>query len=192
MVTLSLLIWIWANYANNKGFGYDLNPGNSSEFSDGGWYIYTDYKINSITQAGMAFELINDPDGNDNVSCKEQIIAINSEPQDYIMILGGSEWGSHYDKIELVFTDGEKSTIDIGLTNVAGAESVYGNEKIPVGKYVFKGKDSVDLTPYEASLYAKVLPVGRNQGISRLKLPYCPNMHIFAISFARNIKENRI
>ncbi len=173
------------NYANCKGFGYDLDPNNLSEFSDGGRYIYIDSNsIHNVVNIGaMSFNLLNSGDRYDNISCKEQMIQINLEPQSYIMFLGCSEWGSHTDNIKLIFEGDETESIPIQLTNIASTEPVFGEQIINIGKYVVKTKTCVVDLPFSANLFSKMYSINNGKSIKGIKLPYCPNIHIFAISF---------
>ena len=174
-----------ANYANNKGFGYDLNPNNLSEFSDGGRYIYIDNAIgcDEIDVDGVSFLILGNNERYDNISSKGQTIPVNLKPQKYIMFLGCSEWGSHTDKVELFFKDGEIEEISIELSNIASTAPAFGERMITMGRYVFKRKTAVDLTPFRANLFLKVHSIRSSKAIEQLKLPYYPNIHIFAISF---------
>ncbi|GEM_PF-2756494 len=175
------------NNTNSKGFGYDLDPNNLSEFSDGGRYIYiiNDYTSKMLKLNNMSFKLLNKNESYDNISCKEQIIDIKLEPQNWIMFLGCSEWGSHADLVKLIFEDGTKENIPIELTNVVSQSSAYGEELVCVGKYAIKTDNTIDIAPFNANLFAKLYYIKHKKSISEIILPYCPNIHIFAISFGR-------
>lgn len=172
-------------HANNKGIGYDLNPANSSELSDGGRYIYVDNEIANYTICvdKISFKLLNYENRYDNIACKEQTISVNIEPQNYIMLLGCSEWGSHTDTVNLVFEDNSIKDISVELSNVASDTPVFNETMVSIGSYVYKNKTSVDKTPFKASLFFKTIPINSNKAIKSILLPYCPNIHIFAVSF---------
>lgn len=176
------------NYANNQGFSNSLSYDCKAEFSHGGKYFLTNGLPHNnnlvISDMNFLFPTISD-NLNDNISCTGQIIPINLNNYFCIMILGCSELGSHSEYLDIRFEDGTIEEIPLEFTNWFISEPKYNEFIAWSGQCVIRSKFDVTVNPLQVHLFAKNYFLKTKGLIKELRLPYCPNIHIFAITLGR-------
>lgn len=176
------------NYVNNQGFSSSLSSDCKAELSNGGKYYLTNGlpNNNNIVVNDMKFILsgINN-NSNDNISCDGQIIDFNYANYSCIMILGCSELGSHSEYIEIQFKDGNSEKVPLELTNWFANKPKYKELVAWAGECAIRSKLDVTISPSTVHLYAKSYHIKTKGIIKEIRLPNCPNMHIFAITLAK-------
>lgn len=174
-------------YFNSQGFsGKDINK-TTAEISNGGRFLLSEgIKNDTWIIDDMKFALCNiREEFNDNISCFGECIILNSiDKYKYIMFLGYSEFGNHYDKVELIFRDNTKELIPIEFTSWL-VKPVFNEKVIFKGHGAIKMGSDVKMLPNDVYLFAKKYPINYQGVIERIILPKCPNIHLFALTLAK-------
>lgn len=174
-----------SRYLNNKGFGKVSNLENEAELSnEGKFFVLENLPVDEIWKVdNMEFKVnLNKDQIEDNIECEGQVIQINSQGYNNLMILGCSELGSHSEKIEVYYENGEKEVLPLEFSNWTEDEPSYGEIKVWCGEIAQRNNNQIRKYPFKGYLYGKNLKLKVKAGIRALKLPYCPNLHIFSIS----------
>jgi hypothetical protein len=169
---------------NNEGFGGSLAESCEADLTGKGEYFLTrglpmehEWVID-----GMRFRFPDIKDGaNDNVSCRGQVVTVPSGYYTSIMLLECSEWGNYCEVLEVEYEGGEKEEIRITMSdwsNSPGSEE----KKAWSGNAAARMRDGVKLWDFTASIFAAQYPLDQNRKAVSLKLPDCPNMHLFGVT----------
>lgn len=180
-------------YVNNKGFGseYDINC--KSEISNGGRYFTNESLPDQdiIVQDDMMFKILmienRNSDHFDNIECMGQELIIDQNEHNHIMFLGCSELGSHSDTVDIVYIDDSVEQVTLEMTNWGESVNLFGDSIVWVGKCVENiGKEITEL-PFSAHLFGIKIKLKNRKSIKMIKLPYCPNVHLFSITLGEGI-----
>ena len=118
----------------------------------------------------------------DNISCLGQEIYFQNDKYNEIMLLGSCEFGSFREDILLYQDDELKQKLQVCFTDWVLAPE-FGEEILWQGKMLIKeGKGYGFSKVYSTHLLGQRYFIQGNHEINKIKLPECPNMHIFAIS----------
>lgn len=176
-----------SKYYNNQGFSSSMSIKDKAEFSNGGRYFLNQGLPSdmywSIGNMKFIFPEIND-DKNDNISCFGEVIETEPISCTNIMVLGCAEFGDHSDILEILYHDGNIEKINLVFTSWLSPDSNYDEIVAWQGKGAVRDSDKVKVYPFPVSLFSKNY-ILRSRGIIKsLKLPECPNIHIFSITCA--------
>ncbi len=117
----------------------------------------------------------------DNISCNEQVLNFEPVKCNRICFLGSAEWGSFFEPVRFWNTKGEMDEVNLGLSNHA-FEIIYDEKIAWMGKSVMMNDGEVIVYQPEAKIFFVSCEMSKEQEISRIQLPSCTNMHIFAIT----------
>ena len=172
---------------NNIGFGYSLDITCKAAFSQGTRFLYdTKHRHGeNINCMGMRFQLSTNKENTpDNIVCKEQNLIMTEKvfnPK-CIMILGCAEYGSFKENLVLFFEDNKSHEVPFELTNWSEGIGRF-RDLVAYECYIAeRDGEFTQKLPFKARLFAKTYPIKMNGQLTNIKLPYCPNMHIFAIT----------
>lgn len=174
------------NYYNNNGFSNSINEDSVSNFTYTGQHFIADEVSNTPiwTKKNLSFKIPKFKDeSNDNISCCGQVININSlSIHKYIMILGCAEWGNSIDNMLITFLDGTTESIMFRFSNWVNGP-VFNETEMWSGNGIQKTDNgAIILKKTKCKLYGIYNMINNRKRMSSIKIPYCPNIHIFAIT----------
>lgn len=178
------------NYYNNKAFDEITNDNITAELSNGGRFMLSDDipkdRIWNIEHMRFLFPKTG-TDINDNISCNAQSILIPSLEYRHLMLLGCAELGNHADKLIITYTDGYSEEVPMEFTSWLTPKPVFGESIALSGRGAVKNSISgnVDIYPFPVSIYAVHYALKHVGSISSIKLPYCLNIHLFALTLGK-------
>lgn len=122
----------------------------------------------------------------DNISCKGQEICMPPYVINNIMFLGCAEWGDYTEELTLFFDDDSSKKLVVRFTDWYKNPSF--GEKIALKhKAVNTSHNGIlEIDKYERYLFAKSYSIPLAKKIKKIKLPICPNIHIYAVSVGSN------
>lgn len=175
-----------SEYYNSKGISYELSLSTSAEItSDRRYILGNDLMKNKkwiIGNLRFVFPEINES-LYDNISCFEETIEVPLCYSSNIFILGCAELGNHIENIEVIYSDGESEKVELEFSSWVSRPNF--NEIIAwEGKGVERDKDEASTYPFQVYLFAQNIKLSREGTITKLIMPNCPNIHIFAITLA--------
>lgn len=175
-----------APFFNNKGFGNIDDADTSDLTGTGSYFLKENFPSNTIWEIGkMKFQFPDITEQNDNISCMEQIIPVPENDYTQVLFLGCGEWGSYLEFIKIHHAQGENEIIAAGFTDWAYSP-LFEEEIAWEGKCIKKdnapGTKAYVHNQTKLRLFAKSYKLKIKKGIISIKLPYCPNIHIFAIT----------
>lgn len=176
-----------SGYLNNKGF--DTYPPKSpmSDFTSYGHYFIReeDFIRDTWNVGDMLFKVHIDPNETyDNVSCMGQEISVPEGYYGRIRIMGCSEYGSYTDKVGIYTTGG--NVYSIPITFYEWCDNSNKDILAWKGRIAHKKENEVLIIDQEHKIYAKEFVLSYNEKINKIKLPECPNLHLFAISMLKS------
>ncbi|OPZ90961.1 MAG: hypothetical protein BWY74_02129 [Firmicutes bacterium ADurb.Bin419] len=175
-----------SEYLNNEGFGQSLSQSTTADLTKKGEYFLTNDLLERSTWTidDMKFIFPQIIDGiKDNISCDGQTIQGFNGCYRSVMILGCSEWGNYSENLEIEYSNGDKDTLCINLSDWAFTPVF--NEKIAwSGQAAVRKDGETKLWDFTARLFAKAYKICDNKEIVKIKLPRRNNMHIFALTLA--------
>jgi len=174
---------------NNQGFSSSLSLDCNAEISNGGRYFLTEGlpAEKEWNIENMKFLFPDTDNGlNDNISCFGQIIDIQPCKYGQIMVLGCAELGNHSDFIEIIYSDGCTERVSIEFTS--WLISAANNKEIIAwtGKGAARTKTKVETYPFAVNLFAQMHTLQIHGEMKGIRLPECPNLHIFAVTLANS------
>ncbi|MCQ1531143.1 BtrH N-terminal domain-containing protein [Lutispora saccharofermentans] len=178
------------NYYNNKAFDEVYNDKITAELSNGGRFMLSDDipkdRNWNIEHMKFLFPMIG-TGVNDNISCNAQNIPIPSLEYNHLMLLGCSELGNHADYLMVAYKDGFTEQVPIELTSWLTPKPTFGECIALTGRGAVKNSISgnVDIYPFTVSIYAAHYALKHEGIIDSIKLPYCLNIHLFALTLGK-------
>ncbi len=122
---------------------------------------------------------------NNNISCKEQVILVPQDAYLSIQLLACAECGNFSDYLTIKYIDDSYENLIISFSDWGLEEPVY-NELIAWKGNVIKRKGTEYMLRNKMyKILAHNFDIKRIGIIKNIVLPYCPNIHIFAISLCR-------
>ncbi|WP_157696756.1 hypothetical protein [Brevibacillus formosus] len=173
-----------SDYCNNKGFSQLVSPAYRADLTLMGEYFLIDQLPDQTIWdvEGMKFSLSAFGENiNDNISCAGQDMKVPEGYYSSIMLLGCSECGSYAERIEILYEDNEVSYIPIQFTDWY-LEPIFGETTAWVGKGVQRKGGEVKILEFPVRLLVQKYELNQRKKILRIKLPDCPNIHIFAMT----------
>ena len=173
---------------NNKSFGgiseeCDANIVSDTILPKAYFYNQKAPSNETIKLDNMIFKFPETGDGiADNISCKGQEIYMPPYAINNIMLLGCAEWGDFTEELTLFFDDGSSKKLVVSFTDWYKNPSF--GEKIALKhKAVYTSHNGIlEIDKYERYLFAKSYSIPFAKKIMKIKLPICPNIHIYAVS----------
>lgn len=171
-----------AEHYNNKGFDSSLSPESKADFTLMGDYFLADDPPVEWKTDGMEFSLpvLNCSDY-DNISCAAQSIRIPLGCYSALALVGCSECGSYSDQIELVYEDQSASFLSIAFTDWY-MDPLYGEKIVWSGRAASRKNGQVKLDESRVRVFTQNYALDPARKIASLRLPDCPNLHIFAMA----------
>ncbi|MCG5250364.1 BtrH N-terminal domain-containing protein [Brevibacillus sp. NSP2.1] len=118
---------------------------------------------------------------NDNISCAGQELPIPEGHYASLLILGCSECGSYTERIEMGYEDNAVSYIPLQFTDWC-MEPIFGETTAWVGKGAVRREGRVERLDFPVRLLVQQYYLNQSRKLQRIKLPDCPNIHIFAMT----------
>ncbi|MCX8131999.1 MAG: AMP-binding protein [Clostridia bacterium] len=180
------------DYLNNRAFSDLGNTRDASFVEDHGrhTYLVADEKI--ISSAVLKFNDISyklpeyKSEAFDNILCLGQKIVLDN-PGRYkkIFIVGCCDFTSHPTTMLLEYESGltERSALD--FTDYSLNNGFFNESIVWSGSVMETGPDRIDTIPILGKLFAQCYSIPDNDNLQEITLPYCPNMHVFAITLCK-------
>lgn len=175
-----------SNFKNNKAFDIYPSSGATADFTGHGHYfIYDGLLGEDILKIGeRAFKVNIKPfDCYDNVSCSEQNIPVPEGIYNRIFIMGCAEYGDYSDTLKIQLKDDR--CLELPIMFYEWSHSANNDTAAWEGKIAEK-KDGEWVSGNRLhKIYAKGYRLDCNTEVSSIRLPDCPNIHIFAITMQK-------
>jgi hypothetical protein len=170
---------------NNIAFGKSISCDCGANFTGSGYYFLSDNApaAGDMKLENMKFKFPLVGAGSvDNISCDDQEIEVAPGFYNSIQLLGTAEYGDFTDHLTVEYENGDRKNVGIAFSEWWRSDPVY-NEKIAwKGKIVEKREEKASVIDRDHHIYAIERPIGNNGRITKIILPFCPNIHIFSIS----------
>lgn len=174
-------------HCNNNAIYSSISKDSIADLTGTGIYMLADSFTDgeSIEVDKLKYKLCEiDDKKNDNLTCMNQTIEVDKMDFNCISLLGGSAYGSSADIMNVYYEDGTNEEIKIGFTEFV-FEPEFGEIIAKKVKAAEKFDDKAIDYHTTLNLFAKVYRLNKGTNIKSLKLPFVPNMHIFAITLAK-------
>lgn len=122
----------------------------------------------------------------DNIVCEEQLIYVPKGYYKGINILGLSEWGDNKDSIRVIFSNNNSEEVDIFFLDWGKAGSNWDYDSELNKKSILAFKSEITSSWMCAIYYNKCRIENSSKVMTSIKLPYNPNIHIFAVTLEKN------
>ncbi len=173
---------------NNKGFSNDLTQAIRADLTGIGECFFAETSpYNNIWEDDniLKFKTKIFNNDNDNISCLGQFIDIEIDTYSKIVILGCSEFGSFNEDLTIIFDNQDSANISIQFTDWV-LSPIYKEKVLWRGDMLTNYENKLKLSEYhQVHISAKSYKIEKRDKIKGIKLPYCPNIHIFAISMLK-------
>ncbi|WP_019912673.1 hypothetical protein [Paenibacillus sp. HW567] len=171
-----------SDYFNNKGFDRSLSEESKADLTLMGDYLLADDPSVEWKTERMEFSLpaLNGSDY-DNISCAAQSIKLPAGHYSALALVGCSECGSYGDQIELVYEDRSVSFLPIAFTDCY-MEPLYGETIVWSGRAASRKNGHIQLNESPAHVFTRNYTLDTTREIVGMRLPDCPNLHIFAMA----------
>ncbi|MDR5002041.1 MULTISPECIES: BtrH N-terminal domain-containing protein [Brevibacillus] len=173
-----------ADSCNNKGFSHVAASACTADLTlMGEVFLLEDVPEQPIWNVnGMEFSLPALAENrNDNISCAGQEINVPEGYYSSLLILGCSECGSYTERIEILYEDNVVRYIPIQFTDWY-MEPMFGETTAWVGKGAARREGQVEILDFPVRLLVQQYYLNPSRKMLRIKLPDCPNIHIFAMT----------
>lgn len=174
---------------NNRAFASSETDTYKADLTSTGLFFISDNLANegSLHVNGMYFRL---PEliikQYDNIACSGQIITVDKSIYHSIMFLGCSDNGDFIDDVSIFYENGEELKIPISFTDSWRLPKF--NESIAwTGKGGRWTENRMDVHLNEQRIFAREEIIKKRGIIESIRLPDCPNIHIFSISLRKLI-----
>jgi len=174
------------NFVSNKAFAISEFDSFKANLTGSGLFFISNGLENqhSIQVEEMNFRLPKLNNQYDNISCSGEVIAVEKSIYYSIMFLGCSEHGDFIEEVIIQYENGETLKIPISFSD-CWRKPLF-NESIawsgPGGRWT---NDEFEPHTNIQRIFAREEIIREQKLIESIKLPECPNMHIFAISLRR-------
>jgi len=118
----------------------------------------------------------------DNITCEGQNIAVTFSPCSKIHILGLCEWGDFKEIVKLVFEDNSYEELTVSFYDWRKTGAIFDFDIKMNCNIALKAEESGNSSSFMYIHYITCQTKYVNKRIAYLKLPFNPNMHIFAIT----------
>lgn len=187
MVTIDL-----RKYYNNKGFDTFPPKYKKTDFTGTGFYYIIDEKKKTKLLKKLDGEFdtnIYAGDTCDNVSCANQIVQVPKNHYNQMKLLIVAEYGTYAGEFSFMKDKSKRYSIW-----VEADEWISDNpKKNPVWDDVigFRSENEVVNESRNHSIYEVTCELNSDEYVNAIKLPFCPNMHIFAITLITSGTDNQ-
>lgn len=166
---------------NNQAIGRSDESEKADFTGMGEYFLEDDFPQNRmLIYEGVVFQIGRNVENNfDNISCKGQEIFFKGINVLQIDLLLTAEWGSYYEEMRMVCTDGKERKIHLSVTDFA-YEPRYGETVVYCGRTLMKKGQEIREWQKKAKIFA-VSVEGLEGKVDRIVLPVCERIHIFAI-----------
>lgn len=177
-----------SEYFNNNGFGSSISNSCTADLTGNRQYFLADKlpEERIWNTGGVTFLFPELADTlNDNISCQEQSIYVPEGQYSAIFLLGTSEWGSYSENMTVHYKDGETEKVILEFSDNY-KDPIYGEKVAWIGTGVAKRNNNSQPLTYPVRLYIQSCTLKYRGAVESITLPYCPNIHIFALSLEVN------
>ncbi|WP_151734579.1 C39 family peptidase [Paenibacillus tengchongensis] len=161
---------------NNKGFAH--NEGYNADFTGLGEFLMESHSAVNAKKFTPDIQK-----RFDNISCAAETIILPPEKvgyYDFISIIGCAEWGDCTDSLQVVYEDNEVILFPLNITDWAAEKPRFGEEVVWEGICGNKDKEK-EPASMKVYIYDQTIKISKRKKIKEIKLPQCPNIHIFSI-----------
>ncbi|GKX30067.1 hypothetical protein SH1V18_25470 [Vallitalea longa] len=179
------------NDFNNNAIGYKENQKCYPDLTGDDRFIVINDEIKKgyLEIDNMRFTLPDYINGTcDNIECYSQVLDIaqtDGNSYDNIFILGCCDIGSHSDDIIINYKDGTKEIKELRLSSWLSEARRFNDILAWISQGAVIRGDMIKCYDFDIHLYANFIDVNPNKIIDTIELPYCPNIHLFAITLAK-------
>lgn len=171
-------------YYNNKCFDNQNSPKYNADFTGLGHFAFLNEAdllgIKSVNNLSYYIPPLLNLE-NDNLSCTGQSIPIMEDVYNKIMILGCSEYGDYVDSFQIEDIEGDIEEILIEFTDWSFLSKE--NEYVAwEGNQAIINNGHLVIPDNKVRLFASEYVISKKTRINKIRVPNCPNIHIFAIS----------
>lgn len=99
--------------------------------------------------------------------------------------LGCSEMGSHSDEVFIEADNRDVQKLTINFSNWTSAKPEFDDHIAIRTKGAARIDNEFFVFPFECHVYSLVRELNGLSNVSKIVLPYCPNIHIFGITFVK-------
>ncbi|HEX3046532.1 MAG TPA: hypothetical protein VHY08_17375 [Bacillota bacterium] len=171
---------------NNKGFGSFAENDDKADLTGvGEYFLADDVVVGELVIQNMKFRFPKiTASQNDNISCNGQIIDVSPGRYFAIMALGCAEFGNYSETLSLEYLNGERETIPLEFSDLWSVNPNFG--EIIAAKVGWVNRTADMKCVEKRHIYAQCYFLPCIGILTKLKLPKCPNIHIFAISLCKH------
>lgn len=171
-------------YMNNKGICCEDLGAVQADFDGlGNYYLLKQRPINNILEDKMMMFKLNLVDEeNDNVICEGQYLEGLEDSYSYIAFLGACDSGAFYGKIEIIYQDDFKEEVIFGFGEWRFGKCEFKEKLAFQCERVYMNVNSPEAKGY---IFSKTIGLRHQVPVKAIRLPACPNMHIFALSLIK-------
>lgn len=173
---------------NSKSFCNSIRYNGTADFTGDGRFFLEDNipDDNILNIDSMKFDVANiTQNSNDNILCTGQLITAPRDRYKVLMILGSSDFSHMLDKIKVQYADGSEDEFELGLSFYRASEPIFHETPAYSGIFGTVVDGKVTSLPYSGNIYSQIYSLRGDRIIDSICLPYCPNMHVYAISLGQ-------
>jgi len=170
---------------NNKAFGtQDGHYADLTGLSE--WCVYDTALKNAISLLNPDFKLyINEKTEFDNVTCLGQQIRISSNPYTELIILATADFEDFMTTIKILTIDGQEFDLEFDCSCWTNPKTdITKKQKLSFSRAHKNPDGSLGLYEDKGHIYECRIPIPTKDALTKVILPLCPNIHIFAINLA--------
>lgn len=174
-------------YFNNDGFSNHLSFTCSADLTGFGYcFSMQGLPVDETWEIeGMKFKFPTiAEEQNNNISCLSQLIPIPVNNYSYFMILMCAEFGDFVSQLEIMYDNGKIESIPMCVTEWNSLPK-FGEVIAWKGNIIKRVESSIKLIESPHYIFAKVYPLNSNLLLSGIRLPECPNIHVFSITVCK-------
>ncbi len=173
-------------HVNNIACSNQQNTHNAHYSIDKMYFNEEDVPLDQVVKVGYTSYVIRrEPiSSKDNISCEGQVIVLPCYDFHSIGILASCELRSHVDEIIIITPNGEKIPIKFEVSNWAMDNPVFNEDVVVTSRTYTNFNEGVVANDFTGKIYSSIyrMPVST---INAIKLPDCPNIHIFGITLCK-------
>lgn len=163
-------------YFNNKAFSQNDEMANFDGLNNS--YLFNLLKNPYVEIEQKKLFSLKD-NGLDNIKCLGQVLSITPILVDKILILGSCDSGAFFGEFSVYFENGDVQKNVVGFGEWRFEKCELGEELALVTDRYYLGEVSEQEKGY---IFYNTIDIYNSHPVTKIQLPYCENMHIFAIT----------
>ena len=171
------------NYYNNQCFGVYMDRDSVADIPGMNYFFLVDDKVKQKEWKHHGMRFTHAPVNGreqDSIRCDGQVIPGDSNIHDSILLMGYGDLCSFQEEIEICYEDGSSDTIPIVVPDATIPNPFIKDTMIWNGRCGLI--DDIEEHLWEVGMYARAYEI-QKKPVKQIKLPVCPNVILFAVSF---------